>query len=84
MTTIPGYDTCKHCGTIHGPLCPFVKAIEYHPDGAVKRIEFVERASPALPINPILPVNPWPLFPPHRPPHYGWEPTEWLHYQVRD
>lgn len=27
---------------IHGPKCPSVKALEYHPDGTVKRVEFVE------------------------------------------
>ncbi len=31
---------CRWCGLIHGPKCPSVKAIEYYPDGTVKRIEF--------------------------------------------
>lgn len=31
---------CPYCGTIHGPLCPAVKEIEYFPDGKVKRVEF--------------------------------------------
>jgi hypothetical protein len=31
---------CPYCGAIHGPKCPLVKAFEYHPDGAVKRVEF--------------------------------------------
>jgi len=26
----------------HGPTCPRVKAIEYYPDGSVKRVEFVD------------------------------------------
>ena len=33
-------EPCKFCGQWHGPLCPSVKAIEYYPDGAVKRIEY--------------------------------------------
>jgi hypothetical protein len=32
---------CRWCGLIHAsPMCPTVKAIEYHPDGTVKRVEF--------------------------------------------
>lgn len=35
-------DKCQFCGSIilHSGVCPTVKAIEYHPDGAVKRVEF--------------------------------------------
>jgi hypothetical protein len=43
-------DPCPHCGGHHGPPCP-VKAIEYFPDGNIKRIEFftpVERAAAPL------------------------------------
>ena len=32
---------CRWCGLIHGPRCPSVKAIEYFPDGTVKRVEFM-------------------------------------------
>lgn len=31
---------CQHCGMIHDTTCPRISAIEYHPGGAVKRIEF--------------------------------------------
>ncbi len=31
---------CGWCGMIHGPRCPSVKAMEFHPDGTVKRVEF--------------------------------------------
>ncbi len=31
---------CPHCGMIHSTTCPLIKAIEYHPNGAVKRVEF--------------------------------------------
>lgn len=37
---------CPYCGAIHlRTVCPLVKAIEYHPNGTVKRVEFKE-ASP--------------------------------------
>ncbi len=31
---------CGHCGMYHNGTCPKIKAIEYHPDGTVKRIEY--------------------------------------------
>lgn len=32
---------CQYCGAMqHQGTCPTVKAIEYHPDGTVKRVEF--------------------------------------------
>jgi hypothetical protein len=37
-TSTPG--VCEHCGFGHLGTCPRIKAIEYHPDGTVKRIEF--------------------------------------------
>lgn len=47
----PSYDkpyyvtntTCSHCGMFHpGQTCPRIKAIEYFPNGMIKRIEFKE------------------------------------------
>lgn len=35
---------CRWCGKEHGPRCPEIKAIEFHPDGAVKRVEYVTGA----------------------------------------
>lgn len=35
---------CRWCGVIHGPRCPEVRAIEYHEDGTVKRVEFLTPA----------------------------------------
>jgi len=35
---VPGM--CGHCGLIHGGPCPRVKAIEYHLNGTVKRVEY--------------------------------------------
>ena len=32
---------CKYCGNVHRGRCPEVKAVEYHEDGGIKRIEFV-------------------------------------------
>jgi hypothetical protein len=32
---------------IHGPMCPRIKAIEYYPNGTVKRIEY--RVAAAMP-----------------------------------
>jgi hypothetical protein len=31
---------CPHCGVGHIGTCPRIKAIEYHLDGTVKRVEF--------------------------------------------
>lgn len=31
---------CGYCGFNHANVCPLIKAIEYHPDGMVKRVEF--------------------------------------------
>jgi len=35
---------CPHCGLIHNVTCPRIKAIDYYPDGIVKRIEFKDLA----------------------------------------
>jgi len=31
---------CPYCGMIHKWKCPLVRAIEYHPNGTIKRVEF--------------------------------------------
>lgn len=31
---------CHHCGSFHQGGCPRVKAIEYYPDGTVRRVEY--------------------------------------------
>ena len=38
-------NACPHCSSaggyvIHTGPCPRIKAIEYHPDGTIKRVEF--------------------------------------------
>jgi hypothetical protein len=45
MTTLKVRGACPYCsgphsGVIHGGPCPRVKAIEYHANGTVKRVEF--------------------------------------------
>lgn len=35
-------EPCKYCGASHGVRCPSIAAIEYHPDGTVRRVEFVQ------------------------------------------
>lgn len=37
-------ETCQHCGLIHDKLCQSIKAIKYHQDGTIKRIEYVTAA----------------------------------------
>ena len=49
--------TCQHCGGIHvTSQCPRVKAIEYHKNGRVKRVEFYEEPK----AWPTWIVSPWP------------------------
>lgn len=32
---------CGHCGMFHAGPCPRIKAIEYFPNGMLKRVEYV-------------------------------------------
>ena len=64
---------CRWCGSIHGPLCPSVKAIEYDETGLiVRRVEF---HSPQ-PFNPPFgwPWSSWgdPRFTAAAPQPAGW------------
>jgi hypothetical protein len=45
-------ETCRFCGAEHGGRCPFVKAIEYHRDGKIKRVEFIGSEPSPLPYVP--------------------------------
>jgi len=47
-TTWPTPNACRWCGSYHNTACPKVKAIEYHRDGSVKRVEFHDQPT-ALP-----------------------------------
>jgi len=37
---------CDHCSAYHVGRCPRIKAIEYYPDGAVKRVEYYDTRNP--------------------------------------
>lgn len=67
MTLSPN---CPHCGNIHQGKCPLVRAIEYHENGTIKRIEYMAPADYGAPISAygpsqnLIPVQtlpvPWP------------------------
>jgi hypothetical protein len=40
---------CEHCGMWHSGVCPRIKAIEYHPNGTVKRVGYHSEAGKAHP-----------------------------------
>lgn len=45
---------CPYCSSFinrvyHTGMCPSVQAVEYYPNGSVKRIEFREQAQPRMP-----------------------------------
>lgn len=51
---------CRWCNSLqHNDHCPHVAAIEYHPDGSVKRVEFRPAFKPDLSKdwNRLLPPN---------------------------
>lgn len=45
---------CPHCTLPHPGKCPLVKAVEYHENGTVRRVEFFTPAdyAPAIFANP--------------------------------
>jgi len=53
---------CQFCGQDHGVQCPAVKAIEYFPNGKVKRVEFKSAADYVpmpYPLPYTQPIQPW-------------------------
>ena len=40
MSTTAKDESCPYCGATHIGTCPRVSKIEYHPDGAIKAVEF--------------------------------------------
>lgn len=42
-------NSCAYCGSYHSGTCGRVKAIEYHQNGTVKRVEFHEPRPAAAP-----------------------------------
>jgi len=50
MTLTNNNDFCPYCSdnnntVYHSGQCPRIKAIEYYPDGSIKRIEFVTQSN---------------------------------------
>lgn len=43
---------CQHCGNWHSGVCPRIKAIEYHPNGQIARVEYHDPNGPPLPPSP--------------------------------
>ena len=50
---------CRWCGAFHGARCPSVAAMEFHQDGTVKRVEFVQ--PPPIPVDHSGRIGPTPL-----------------------
>jgi hypothetical protein len=65
MSTSATNSKCPHCGLIHEMTCPKIKAIEYHPNGTVKRVEFFsigDQLGPVMPAPlPVAPLSPYPI-----------------------
>ncbi len=57
---------------MHGRICPFIKAIEYHENGTVKRVEY--HPLPTYMPAPSLPA-PGPYYD-RAPPSWLWGPTD--------
>ncbi|MDE2105621.1 MAG: hypothetical protein KGL39_50810 [Patescibacteria group bacterium] len=74
MTNEAKNEPCRYCGAVHGLRCPMVKAMEFHPDGSVKRVEFVDGLRDRIPtIDDQLPVQPWPNYwRPYYGPNAAW------------
>ncbi len=47
---------CGWCGRYHGPRCPIIKALEYHPDGSIKRVEYLDWDQQLISLGPRLPT----------------------------
>jgi hypothetical protein len=54
---LPHY--CHHCDCYHTGTCSKIKAIEYYPDGTVKRVEYYD--PPMLPTRLAPLPNPYPF-----------------------
>ncbi|MCK1670300.1 hypothetical protein [Bradyrhizobium sp. 150] len=51
-------EKCKICGTEHEFKCVLVKAVEFYPDGVLKRVEYLTPADmPQQPQHPIFPAH---------------------------
>lgn len=46
------WEPCGHCGGWHQGTCPRINALEYFPNGTLKRVEYHgDQAAPALPMT---------------------------------
>lgn len=52
-------EKCRWCGMFHDVRCPWVKAYEFHPDGTVKRVEFVQPVAGAVTVPAQFPQSGW-------------------------
>lgn len=60
-TTNAAEDTlCQHCGMQHIGPCHRIAAIEYYPDGRVKRVEYVKPQPVQVSPRPDLAIPGWP------------------------
>lgn len=74
--TISQQGACPYCSTDYGliyhsgGLCPKIKAIEYRPNGSIKRVEFF---APGDYLQPITPSTDWsnPVI------TWGWSSYAW-------
>lgn len=64
VTTTSTFDLgkyCEHCGNYHTGTCPRIKAIEYHKNGKIKRVEYHDMSAVSV---PLVQSKPWRV-PPH-------------------
>jgi hypothetical protein len=51
-------EKCKICGTEHEFKCVLVKAVEFYPDGVLKRVEYLTPADMTQqPQHPVFPAH---------------------------
>ena len=50
---------CGHCGCSHNGTCQRIKAMEYYPDGTVKRVEYHDQTPVVFPPLLPIPVSDW-------------------------
>ena len=63
VTTTSTFDLgkyCEHCGNYHTGTCPRIKAIEYHKNGKIKRVEYHDMSAASV---PFVQSKPWYLPP---------------------
>lgn len=79
-TATTSYASCRWCGIVAGSVphtieaCPSVKAVEYHPDGSISRVEKwgpADRQAPVIPLwwfsTHLEAMSQYPVVPAHNP-----------------